>query len=152
MLIRTHLSITLFFILVFISNVEYKLSFILVAFLATFIPDIDSRFSTLGKKKTLRILQFFIKHRGIMHSFTFLLVIVLFFVLFFPVLALSFFLGYGLHLFADSFTVRGIKPFYPCKKISSWKIRTGGKSEISVFVFFLIANLFLIITKIFSMF
>jgi len=152
MLIRTHLSITLFFILVFISNVEHKFVFVLVALFATFIPDIDSKFSIIGKRKIFRILQFFIKHRGIVHSFTFLMMLTFIFALFFPILALPFFLGYGLHLFADSFTIEGIKPFYPYKKISSWKIKTGGKSEIFVFVFFLIVDLGLIIAKFFSIF
>ncbi len=152
MLIRTHLLITVFFILLFISSVEYKLVFVLVALIATYIPDVDSKFSTIGKKKTFRILQFFIKHRGIFHSFTFLIVITLFFVLFFPIIALAFFLGYGLHLLADSFTIRGIKPFYPYKKKSSWKIRTGGKSETSIFLFFLIADFGLLIWRITSLF
>ena len=152
MLIRTHLSITLFFILLFISNVEHKFVFVIVALISTFIPDIDSRFSTLGKKKALRILQFFIKHRGILHSFTFLFILTLFFVLFFPVIALGFFLGYGLHLLADSFTVEGIKPFYPYKKKSSGRIRTGGKSETSLLVFFVIADLGLLIWRILGIF
>lgn len=150
MLIRTHLSITLFFILVFISSIEYKLVFVLVALIATFIPDIDSKFSKIGRRKAFRILQFFVKHRGVFHSFTFLLIVSLFFVLFFPIIAFGFFLGYGLHLLADSFTIIGIKPFYPYKKKSSWKIRTGGKSEISIFVFFILADLGLLIIKIFN--
>jgi len=37
--------------LLFISVVEYKFAFVLVALLATFIPDADSKFSTLGKEK-----------------------------------------------------------------------------------------------------
>ncbi len=148
MLIRTHLSITLFFILLFISNVEHKLVFVLVALIATFIPDIDTRFSSLGKKKVLRVLQFFTKHRGMIHSFTFLILITLFFALFFPIIAFGFFLGYGLHLLADSFTITGIKPFYPFKKKSSGRIKTGGKSETSIFVFFILADLGLFIYKI----
>ena len=152
MLIRTHLAITSFFVLLFISYVEHKWAFVLVAFIATFIPDIDSKFSSLGKKKTFRILQFFIKHRGIFHSFTFLLLITFLWVLFFPIIALGFFLGYGLHLLADSFTVQGIKPFYPYKKKSSWKIRTGGRMEIIFLVSFIIGNLLLLGMKIFRMF
>ena len=152
MLIHTHLTITIFFILLFISKVEYKFAFVLVALLATFIPDIDSKFSKIGKRKIFRILQFFVKHRGLMHSFIFLVLITLFLVLFFPIIALPFFLGYSLHLFADSFTIRGIKPFYPWKKVSLGKIRTGGKSEILVFVFFVLADLGLLIFKVFSIF
>ena len=148
MLIRTHLSITLFFVLLFISVVEYKLAFVSVALLATFIPDADSKFSTLGKRKSLRILQFFIKHRGIMHSFSFLILVTLFLVLFFPIISLGFFLGYGTHLIADSFTVQGIRPFYPLKKKSYGRIKTGKRSETAVFVFFLVGNLGLLIGKI----
>ncbi len=118
MLIKTHLSITIFFILFFINSVEHKLVFVVVALIATYLPDVDSRYSTLGRKKINRILQWFTKHRGMIHSFSFLLTITLFLVLFVPVVALGFFLGYGLHLFADSFTKDGIKPFYPWKKRS----------------------------------
>ena len=143
MLIRTHLLITLFFVMVFFESVEHKFIFLIVAVLATYIPDIDSKFSKIGNRKILRILQFFIKHRGMIHSFSFLLLITLFFVLFFPILAFGFFLGYGLHLLADSFTITGITPFYPYKKKISGKVRTGGKSETSVLVLFIVADLVL---------
>ena len=154
MLIRTHLTITLFFVLLLINSVnpDYRIVFFLVAFISTYIPDIDSKFSKIGNRKILRILQFFTKHRGMIHSFTFLLVITLLLVLFLPVIALGFFLGYGSHLLADSFTVSGIMLFYPYKKKSSWKIRTGGKSETSVFVVFLLLDLGLLIGMIFNVF
>jgi len=116
--------------------------------LATFIPDIDSRFSTIGQKKIARLLQIFTKHRGMIHSFTFLLTITLVLVLFFPVVALGFFLGYASHLFADSFSVDGIMPFYPSKKKSCGVVRTGGRSEIIVFVIFIIADLGLLMLRI----
>ena len=83
-------------------------------------------------------------------NWTFLITI--FFVLFFPILAFGFFLGYGLHLFVDSFTIRGIKPFYPLKKKCSGKIKTGGRIEVSLFVFFLLADLFLLFFRIYSLF
>jgi len=152
MLIHTHLAITLFFILLFLSNIEHKLVFVLVALFATFIPDIDFKFSKIGKHKIFRILQLFTKHRGIIHSFTFLIMITLFFVLFFPIIALAFFLGYGLHLLADSFTIEGIKPFYPYKKIASGKIRTGGNIENFIFGGFILANIGLLIVKILRLF
>jgi len=137
----------LFFVLLFISVVEYKFAFVLVALFATFIPDADSKFSTLGKRKSLRILQFFIKHRGVMHSFSFLILVTLVLVLFFPIISLGFFLGYGIHLLADSFTVQGIRPFYPLKKKSYGRIKTGKRSETIVFVFFLVGNLMLLMWK-----
>ncbi|HLD55893.1 MAG TPA: metal-dependent hydrolase [Candidatus Nanoarchaeia archaeon] len=148
MLIRTHLAISLFFILLFLSNVVDKLIFFIVVLIATFIPDIDSRFSTVGRKKIARILQFFTQHRGVTHSFLFLFSVTLLLTLFFPTIALGFFLGYSLHLFADSFTVDGIIPFYPFykKKINGY-IRTGGKSEIIVLVTFIILDIILVFGK-----
>mgnify|MGYP001579329225 CR=1 FL=1 len=151
MLLRTHFAITLFAVLVFISNVEYKISFVLMAFIATFIPDLDTPFSKVGNHLILRPFQLFFKHRGLVHSFTFLFLITFFFVLFFPILAFGFFLGYGLHLLADSFTIEGIQVFYPARKKIYWRIKTGGKTETSIFIIFLLTNLFLIIFKISSM-
>jgi len=152
MLIRTHLAIIVFFILLLISSVENKLVFISVALVATFLPDIDSKFSKLGQRKIFRPLQFFVKHRGILHSFIFLFLITLFFVFFIPVVALPFFLGYSVHLFTDSFTKEGIKPFYPFKKNSSGSLKTGGKAETSVFVVFILADLFLLVFRTFGVF
>lgn len=148
MLTRTHLTITLFFILLFISSVEYKLEFVMIAFLSAIIPDIDSRFSKIGKRKVSRILQFFIKHRGVIHSFTFAFLITFVLVLYLPAVAFPFFLGYSLHLFADSFTLAGIRPFYPFKRISFGKIRVGGKAEFLIFLFFVAASLLLFFVKI----
>ena len=70
-------------------------------------------------------------------------------VFFFPILALGFFLGYGLHLFADSFTRDGIRPFYPFKKKTSGRLRTGSKLEASVLVIFIIASSLLFFIKVF---
>ena len=139
-----------FFILLFISYVENQVVFVLVVLISTFIPDIDSKYSTLGKKRTFRILQFFTKHRGVIHSFTFVFLITFLFVLFFSILALPFFLGYSIHLFTDSFTVHGITPFYPFKMKYRGKISTGGKVETSIFVVFVVLDVLLLFLKIYS--
>ncbi len=151
MLLRTHITITIFGILILLNSVSNKFVFVVVAILATYIPDIDSRYSKIGRKRINRVLQFFTKHRGITHSFVFLILITLGILLFSNVVALGFFLGYGLHLFADSFTKEGIKPFYPFfpKIKSSGKVSTGGKVEIIVFVCFLILDLVLVAGKFF---
>ena len=148
MMIRTHLLITLFFVLILFSNVENKVVFVVVALIATFIPDIDSKFSKLGKKKIFRPLQWFINHRGFFHSFIFLGLIALIFYLFLPIVVLPFVLGYGLHLIADSLTIHGISPFYPFKGKLRWKIKTDGRFETILFVGFLIADLWLIFNMI----
>lgn len=149
MLLKTHLAITIFGILALINNVNNKFAFVAVALIATFIPDVDSRYSSVGRKRINRILQFFTRHRGITHSFVFLILITFGILLFSNVIALGFFLGYGLHLFADSFTKDGIKPFYPFfpKLKSSGGISTGGRIEIFIFILFVVLDLVLAFGK-----
>ena len=111
MLIKTHLAITLFFALLFIPFVKWPLLFLVIAMLATYLPDIDSRHSKIGHHFFMRPIQWFAKHRGFVHSFTFLILITIGLALFFPIVSLAFFVGYGSHLVADSFTVEG-KEFF----------------------------------------
>jgi len=152
MLQRTHLLISIFLILLLIPFIEDKFIFIVLTIFATYIPDIDARYSKLGRKTLSRILQFFTKHRGGIHSFTFLFIITLLFALFLPIVALGFFVGYGSHLIADSFTLEGIQPFYPMKKRISGKIRTGGKTEILVLITFIFVDLIFFVFRIKSIF
>ena len=148
MLIKTHYTIALFFILLLVPYTFDKTIFIAVALFATFIPDIDSRFSKLGKKKIVRVLLFFTKHRGIIHSFTFLILITFLIYSIFPVAALPFFVGYGVHLLADSFTIRGIRLFYPLKITLKGGVRTGGKKEKIIFFLFIILDVFMFFVRI----
>ncbi len=150
MLIKTHLTITLFFVLLLLPFVSYKIIFILIALLATYIPDIDLKSSKLGRKIIFRPLQFFVKHRGVFHSFTFLFLITFIFLMLVPRIALGFFVGYASHLFADSLTISGITPFFPWKRKIFGKIRTGGKTEKILFFVLLIVNLLLIVRYIFA--
>jgi len=152
MLIRTHLALSILAIILLLPYVNDKTIFIAVLLIATFLPDIDTSYSKLGKHRIFRPLQFFVSHRGLIHSFTFLILITLAFVFVYPVIALPLFLGYGLHLLFDSFTIEGIRPFYPLSKTVSGKIRTGGKVEIIIFVFLIFAILFTILLKYTSIF
>jgi membrane-bound metal-dependent hydrolase YbcI (DUF457 family) len=54
-------------------------------------------------------------------------------------------LGYSSHLISDSFTIDGVKFFYPFGKSYSGKIRTGGLVEKSIFVVFSLVDLTLVI-------
>ena len=150
MLIKTHLTITLFFVLLLLPFVSYKIIFIAIALLTTYIPDIDLESSKLGRKIIFRPLQFFVKHRGVFHSFTFLFLITFIFLMLVPKIALGFFVGYASHLFADSLTISGITPFFPWKRKIFGKIRTGGKTEKILFFVLLIVNLLLIVRYIFA--
>jgi membrane-bound metal-dependent hydrolase YbcI (DUF457 family) len=147
MQLRTHIAGIILFIILLISHVSNGIIFATVCLIATFIPDIDTKFSTLGKKKIFRPIQIFLKHRGMFHSFTFLLIITVLFALFVPIIALPFFLGYGVHLLLDGFTVDGIAPFYPYKKKTYGNIRNGSKLEGFIFVTFIIIDLALLLLR-----
>lgn len=145
MMLKTHLALSVLVSLMFVSSVSNKGIFLAVLLIATIIPDIDTGFSTAGKNVFLKPLQFFVRHRGILHSFTFCVVVSFLIAYFFPSISLAFFLGYGFHLFLDSFTQEGIMPFWPWSKKSSGIFRTGGRAETSVFVILLILDLVMII-------
>lgn len=143
MIKRTHLAIGLAVALLFLPYVNKRLIFFPVVLICSLLPDIDSPDSAYGQNALLRPLQFLVRHRGMIHSFTFCVIVSIIFALFIPVLALPFFLGYGSHLFADSFTIDGITPFWPLKSSSTGFIRTGGKAENTVFIVFLFINVIL---------
>lgn len=150
MFAKTHLAITLLAILLFISQLNYQLIFVISALIATLLPDIDSAFSLLGSFKGLRFFQFFVRHRSFLHSLTLCILLSVILTFVFPIASFGFFLGYSLHLLADSFTIEGIQPFWPLKKQSSWRIKTGSAIETSIFVTFVIIDvivLFLLLTK-----
>lgn len=149
MLLRTHYAIAVFFILLFIESVESQVVFVLAVLVGTQLPDIDSRYSRIGHKRIARVLQWFTRHRGIIHSFPFLLVVTILLVAVWPVGAFGFFLGYSLHLLGDAFTPDGIRPFYPLKKKSRGTLRTGGTVELALFVGFVIVDVLLIFGKVF---
>ena len=149
MLIRTHLAIAVFFILLFLPSVSSKIIFSAVVLAATFLPDLDSAFSTIGKFKVSRVMQLFIKHRGFLHSFTLCIIVSIILAFFLPVLSLGFFLGYSLHLLEDSFSINGIRFFWPLKKTSSGWLRTGSLFETNLFIIFILVDLivFMIMMK-----
>jgi len=140
MLARTHLVIGAFAMIFFLPHISNKLIFIPVILIASLLPDIDSAFSTLGKSKVLRPLQAFTQHRGMLHSFTFCVLVAIVFAFYLPVLAFAFFLGYSLHLLADSWTVDGIRPFWPSNVTVQGKVRVGGFMEETIFIVFVLLD------------
>ena len=145
MIKRTHLAIGMGLMLLFLPHINYKLIFIPTVLIVSLLPDIDSTSSYYGQNSFLRPLQFFVKHRGILHSFTFCILASILFALFLPVLAFPFFLGYAGHLFADSFTKEGITLFWPFKRTSEGFLATGGRIESSIYFTIIIVNILLLI-------
>jgi len=144
MLNRTHLAIVGLFIILFIPLVNNPFLFTIVALVSGVLPDIDSRFSTSGKNLIGRFVQFISDHRGIFHSISFCIVIALLLCFIIPILAFAFFVGYALHIFADSFTKDGVPVFWPWPKKASGWISTGGVVEKGVFFIFIAFDLMLI--------
>ena len=146
MLIKTHFAIVSFALLLMFNSVTYKFAFIAIALVTTLLPDIDNGFSTFGKHAIFRPVQFLTKHRGVIHSLTFCLIVSLFFSVYFPLFALPFFLGYGLHLLADAFTIEGIKAFWPLSWEFKGPVRVGGTIEQTLFIGFCIADIILFVS------
>lgn len=146
MLAKTHLAIGIFAALLVVDKVANTLVFIPVVLIASLLPDIDTHVSTLGRGLIFRPLQWLTRHRGILHSFTIACAVALFFAFYIPVLAFPFFLGYGLHLLVDSFTVEGIQPFWPLRNKSEGKLRVGGSIEHAIFIAFCITDVALFIS------
>jgi membrane-bound metal-dependent hydrolase YbcI (DUF457 family) len=149
MFFKTHLVITLFFILIFFHYIQNPILFLPVSFIATALPDIDIKFSKIGHYKIFKIFNFFAKHRGIIHSFTFLAILSFFIFIFFKEILFAFVFPYSLHLLIDSFTISGIIPFYPLKFKIKGRIKTGGIIEKIFFASFFLIDLFLIFYKIY---
>jgi len=141
MLLKTHLAFSFLAIILFFQHVNNKIIFVSMVIVATIFPDLDSGFSSWGRHWIFKPLQFFVKHRGMIHSFTTAVVLSLILAYFLPTASLGFFIGYSVHLIIDSFTKEGVQPFWPFKSRSKGFIRTGGKVEESLFFSLILVDL-----------
>ncbi len=143
MLLKTHLAFAALIIILFVEHVNSPWVFIAMVVVATVIPDLDLSSSSWGRHLIFRPLQFFVKHRGIFHSFTFAVLASVLLAVFWPVASLGFFVGYSVHLITDSFTKEGIQPFWPLKAKSKGFIASGGRIEESLFLFLIVVDIIL---------
>jgi len=144
MIWKTHVAIGLAVALYFAGKVTSPLLFVPVVLFASLFPDIDSGFSYLGRKPIFKPVQMVSSHRGIIHSYTMAIILSAALAFFYPILALPFFLGYSFHLFADSFTSQGIRPFWPLKAMSTGAVTVGGKIDKTLFYTFVFIDLVLL--------
>lgn len=143
MLLKTHLAFAALIIILFVEHVNNPWIFIAMVVVATIIPDLDLSSSSWGRHLIFRPLQFFVKHRGIFHSFTFAVLASVLLAIFWPVASLGFFIGYSVHLITDSFTKEGIQPFWPFKAKSRGFIASGGTIEKSLFFSLILIDIIL---------
>jgi len=144
MLFKTHIvfSLAVYFLLsYYVAMPFYILIFVL---LATAFVDIDIKNSKAGNRWYLRPLQWFTKHRGVLHSFIVggLLSLIIGGVSLWA--GFGFFVGYISHLFLDCLTVSGVALFWPLKFKIKGFVRSGGIIEQVVFVLLLLGNIFVV--------
>jgi inner membrane protein len=142
---KTHLAIGGALALAFLPAVNNKWVFFPLVLIASIFPDVDTGFSTIGANKMFRPLQWFVNHRGLIHSFTICVLFSVFLAFVWGPLGLPVFLGYSFHLLADSFTVEGIEPFWPFGKRIEGTIKVNGIMEQPIFFVFLIIDALLLI-------
>ncbi len=149
MLSRTHFVMSLLAGLVLMKSVSNPALFLVIVVVSSFIPDIDSYSSKIGKKFSSRVITAFTKHRGVIHSLFFLVLIGVILKFYSPLISLGFIIGYGIHLFGDLLTKQGLRIFYPFKFKIKGFIKTGGVAENSLFIILGVADIILISQAIF---
>lgn len=146
MLTKTHILFAFFLTLVSIElfNPQNQILFLFIIVLFSVLPDIDEKSSRVGKKT--KLFSFFLKHRGIVHSFLPLLIIAFLLTVFNSIYLWGVFIGYASHLLLDSLTPQGLNPFYPFLKFRmKGFIKSGGIGEIFIFLLLLMIDIFLLI-------
>lgn len=144
MLRKTHLAIGVAATVYLLPHINDRFIFMFTAMMATLLPDIDKGIGFLRLDFWKKSKAETPNHRGFLHSYTFCILISVLLAFFYPVLSLPFFIGYSMHLFADSFTVIGIRPFWPFNFVSKGGITTGSKMEDVVFWVFVLFDIFLV--------
>lgn len=134
----SHLAFSLVFALLFYNIVSANaIVFFALVLFGALLPDIDTMHSTINKRLPfLKIVALFCKHRRFFHSIfpPAIAGIVLWIVAGFAS-GFALFLGYGSHLVADSFTVTGVRPFFPLSRFHpKGPIHTGSITEILFFI------------------
>ncbi|MEM3112924.1 MAG: metal-dependent hydrolase [Candidatus Pacearchaeota archaeon] len=143
MLVRTHFSISIFAMILFLPLVNSPVIFIIMVLLGTFLPDIAAILVQVEKRQN-KLIHFISIHHNFLHSLTICLLVSIIFSIFIPILAFGFFLGYSLHLLADSFTKTGITPFWPYPRKIEGPLNYGSVVEKSLFFTFVILDVLLL--------
>ncbi|MDP2947615.1 MAG: metal-dependent hydrolase [Nanoarchaeota archaeon] len=145
MLFRTHLAfgILVFFLLNQVLLIPNKILFFIFVAIGAIVVDVDLKNSKVGKNILLRPFQFFIKHRGMVHSFLFGIVVGVLIAGLSQWAGFGFFAGFMSHLFLDFTTAKGIEFFWPWKKKTGLWIKTGGIVEEIFFVLILLTDFWL---------
>ena len=149
MMMRTHLLFGVLLALFFFPHVTTPVIFVTLVVIASLLPDVDSMHSYVGRSIFLRPLQWVMRHRGFLHSVTFAVFVSFILVLFIPVTSFPFFIGYVGHLLLDSFTIEGIRPWWPSKEEWKGSIVTGSSVESGIFYGMIVCGIVLAVVRFF---
>lgn len=149
MIFFTHLSFSLLLGLLLIRFGFTPTNAPIIIFLgaiavSSFLPDIDNATSFIGRRA--KPVSLFLSHRQFFHSILCAIVIslVLFNLVGVADYAFAFLVGYGSHLFLDSFNRGGIALFWPSQLHLKGPFKTRGIMDMILFVLFTTADLVLI--------
>ncbi len=142
---KTYLVLGIGVALYFLPHISNKPLFLVSVLISSFLPDLFSFFPIPGRRKMHFSKDEVIKPNDFLHTYTVCVIISILLALFYPLLAFPFFIGYSFHLALDSFSVRGIKPFWPFKKVSAGPINPGGKTEKTIFIMLIIFDVALLL-------
>lgn len=131
----THLLFGLILSWIAVDVVGVNDAFVTVALilLASLLPDIDERTSTLGRK--VKLVGLLSKHRSFFHSIFFLVICMVLLSIFLQLETVYWFaLAYLLHLLLDALTPMGVRPFWPSELRIKGFVRVGSVLEKLIFV------------------
>ena len=137
------MAIGFFSMMLFLDKVDNKWIFVPVVLIASFLPDIGRGFRLARGRTIFKFTRVFSSLDGMFKSFTVCVLIAFLFAYYFPILAFPFFLGYAINLIADSWSVEGIRPFWPFAYELKGKV--GGVVEESIFIVFLLFDVMALI-------
>ncbi len=146
----THLAFSFLagILLIKYLSISNQILFIILFMIFSLFPDIDEVKSKISQKiKPLAwLINFFLGHRGLMHSI--IIPIILYLLLFMInldiAIAVSF--GYLSHLILDSLTVSGVRLLWPLKKRLKGFIRVGSLWENVLFIALLMVDVYLLVS------
>ena len=150
MLWFTHIVFALFLSLISIKYIPQSSPelFIILACIASILPDIDAPKSIINQKlKFTKLVAHIFQHRGFFHSiFPVIIIYILFVSAGWHTVAAALSIGYLSHIIIDAFTVKGINIIHPIPSLKlSGFIEVGSISEWLIFSGLVVATILMIV-------
>ena len=141
---RTYIAMGIGVALYFLPHINNKLLFFAIVLISSLLPDLFG-FFRFRKNTAFKFGGDKIMPNDFLHTYTICVIVAVVLTFFYPATSFPFFLGYSFHLALDSFSVRGIKPFWPFNKISAGPIAPGGKIEQTIFIMLIVFDIALFV-------